>query len=168
MAELEAILGDITKLEVDAIVNAANRSLLGGGGVDGTIHRAAGPQLLEECRTLGGCDTGDAKATRGYQLPAKYVIHAVGPIWAGGQRKESQLLCRCYSRSLEIAHDLGLKSIGFPCISTGIYHYPKTDAAHIAVETVRKTFVKFSKIEKVVFVCFNEDDYDIYRSLLPE
>lgn len=166
MAELEVIQGDITKLEVDAIVNAANTSLLGGGGVDGAIHRAAGSQLLQECLRLGGCKTGDAKLTQGYNLQAKYVIHTVGPVWSGGNRNESNLLKSCYRRCMEIAHQNGIKTIGFPCISTGIYHFPIEQAANTAVETVQECLKSMPGIEKVVFVCFSERDFQIYQSVL--
>lgn len=171
---IEVIRGDIITLAVDAIVNAANESLLGGGGVDGAIHRAAGPELLVECATLGGCKTGDAKITPGYNLPAKFVIHTVGPVWppdaksSGGQvlqRKRDQaaeLLASCYRRSLEIAVENGVKSIAFPCISTGVYRYPKKEACGIAVETVRAFLRNHPEIKKVIFVCFNQSDYELY------
>lgn len=163
---MEAVLGDITVLSVDAIVNAANTSLLGGGGVDGAIHRAAGPQLLEECRRLGGCPVGEAKLTRGYKLRARYVIHAVGPVWNGGQSREPELLANCYQRSIEIADTHGLASIAFPCISTGVYRFPKNQAADIALSTVAECLGRMAKDFSVMFCCFSKDDYQIYRDRL--
>jgi O-acetyl-ADP-ribose deacetylase (regulator of RNase III) len=166
MASLEALRGDITRQEVDAIVNAANTSLLGGGGVDGAIHRAAGPELLEECKTLGGCPTGEARITRGYGLQARFVIHTVGPVWSGGSRGEAELLRRCYRSSLAIATDRNLRSLAFPSISTGAYRYPIEEAARIAVETVRESVRDPSPVELVRFVCFSPDDLRVYRELL--
>jgi O-acetyl-ADP-ribose deacetylase len=160
---IELIEGDITKLKVDAIVNAANSSLMGGGGVDGAIHRAAGPDLVAECRLLGGCKTGDAKATKGYKLPAAHVIHTVGPVWRGGEAGEDELLASCYRKSLEVADQLHVKSIAFPAISTGIYGFPKQGAAEIAVREVRGYT---GGIERVVFACFDAETADIYRGLL--
>jgi O-acetyl-ADP-ribose deacetylase (regulator of RNase III) len=162
MARLEVIEGDITQLDVDAIVNAANESLLGGGGVDGAIHRAAGPELLAECRLLRGCDTGDAKMTKGYKLIARHVIHTVGPVWRGGNAGEPELLASCYSRCLTIAEQHGLKSIAFPAISTGVYGYPKEPATEIAVRTVRSQ----AWIDEVIFCCFDKATADLYRQVI--
>ena len=167
MTRLTAIRADITTLDVDAIVNAANSSLLGGSGVDGAIHSAAGPDLLEECRLLAGCDTGDAKITQGYRLPARHVIHTVGPVWRGGENGEAELLASCYRRSLELASAHGLGTIAFPSISTGVYKFPKDAAARIAVETVRSALLAGSSVDSVTFVCFSDEDLDIYARLLP-
>ena len=166
MGELRALQANIATLSVDVIVNAANSSLLGGGGVDGAIHRAAGPRLLQECRLLGGCETGDAKLTRGYQLPARFIIHAVGPIWRGGAHGEPELLASCYRRSLAIAAERGCRSIAFPSISTGVYGYPIERAAPVAVGTVRDALSVSSKLEEVVFCCFSRRDLEVYESLL--
>jgi len=166
MGELRALLANIVTLSVDVIVNAANSSLLGGGGVDGAIHRAAGPDLLEECRRLGGCEPGDAKLTRGYQLPARFVIHAVGPIWRGGAHGEPELLASCYRRSLALAEERGCRSIAFPAISTGIYGYPIELAAEVAVGTVRAALPTPPALEEIVFCCFSRRDLEVYESLL--
>ncbi len=160
---LEVVVADITTLKVDAIVNAANQSLLGGGGVDGAIHRAAGKQLLAECRTLDGCATGDAKITAGYQLPARHVIHAVGPRWRGGGRGEAELLASCYSRALQIACENDCRTIAFPAISTGIYGYPKPQAAHVAVGTVAERLVRLDLPERVTFCCFDRESAALHE-----
>jgi len=165
---LEVVLGDITRLEVDAIVNAANESLLGGGGVDGAIHRAAGPELLEACRALGGAKTGDAKITPGFRLPARHVIHAVGPVWRGGDRGEPDLLASSYRRSLELAAEHGLRTIAFPSISTGAYGYPKEKASVVAVDEV-VSFLEGSALpEHVTFCCFSAADAQVYERLLQQ
>jgi len=165
-AEIDIVRGDITKLDVDAIVNAANTTLLGGGGVDGAIHRAAGPELLAECRTLGGCRLGEAKITRGYRLPARFVIHTVGPIWRGGKHGESETLANCYRNSLQLAVENGIKTIAFPAISCGAYDYPIQEAAQIALGTTREFLATEERIEKVIFVLWGEEIYEIYRELL--
>lgn len=167
MPEFKVTRGDITKLHVDAIVNAANTSLLGGGGVDGAIHRAAGPELLHACRLLHGCATGDAKATPGFRLPAKWIFHAVGPVWNGGHRGEPEKLSNCYRRSLELAREHGAKSIAFPAISTGIYRYPKRPAAEIAVKTCRE-LADACGLERIDFCCFDEATAEIYQQVLRE
>ncbi len=161
-AILRAVQGDITRLKIDAIVNAANASLLGGGGVDGAIHRAAGPELLAECRTLGGCATGEAKLTRAYCLPARYVIHTVGPVWQGGTQGEAEQLAACYRNALRLAVEHGCASIAFPCISTGVYGYPFELAADLAIATVRATLADCPGICEVVFCCFSRSDFDDY------
>ncbi len=167
-SRMTAVVGDITTLAVDAIVNAANSSLLGGGGVDGAIHRAAGPELLSECRALGGCPTGEARITRGHRLPARHVIHTVGPVYDGGNRGEPALLASCYAESLKLAGREGLATIAFPAISTGVYGYPKAQAARIAVETTRAWLSEHALPAKVVFCCFGEDDLAHYRRLLAD
>jgi O-acetyl-ADP-ribose deacetylase len=166
VATLEAVQGDITQQAVDAIVNAANTTLLGGGGVDGAIHRAAGPGLLEECRRIGGCPTGETRITRAYQLPARHVIHAVGPVWSGGRRGEPELLRGCYESALRLAREHGLTSIAFPSISTGAYRYPIDQAATIAVETVCQLVREPGPLELVRFVCFSAGDLAVYQRLL--
>lgn len=166
MSQIELIKADITSLKVDAIVNAANSSLLGGGGVDGAIHRAAGPGLLSECKTLGGCPVGDAKVTSAYNLLAKFVIHTVGPVWHGGTQNEEELLKNCYNNSLDIALHLKLRSIAFPNISTGVYRYPKDLAAEIAIRTVKEKLKASNEFEKVVFVAFDDENYDLYKTIL--
>jgi O-acetyl-ADP-ribose deacetylase (regulator of RNase III) len=161
---IELVRGDITEQDVDAIVNAANKSLLGGGGVDGAIHRAAGPELLAECRTLGGCETGEAKVTKGYRLPARYVIHTVGPVWYGGDQGEPELLASCHRRALELAAELGCRSVAFPAISTGVYGYPVELAAPIAIAAVRES--QRPPVELVCFVLFGDDHYRVFERAL--
>src|SRR2546425_11539503 len=168
MPTIEAVLGDVTSQRVDAIVNAANTTLLGGGGVDGAIHRAAGSELLAECRTLGGCPTGEARITQGYRLPARYVIHTVGPVWSGGKRREPELLRSCYVESLKLANAHGIKSVALPSISTGAYRYPIAQAARIAVETVREELSQATSVDLVQFVCFSAADLEVYRAILGE
>ena len=166
MGKIELVQGDITRQRVDAIVNAANRRLLGGGGVDGAIHRAAGPELLMECERLNGCETGQVKITSGYKLSAKSIIHAVGPIWKSGGQNEVSLLASCYKKALELASGRNLTSIAFPNISTGVYGFPKEKAAKIAIETVQEFLEKKSSIKKVWFVTFDADNYTLYKNLL--
>jgi O-acetyl-ADP-ribose deacetylase (regulator of RNase III) len=163
--KIQTVRGDITALNLDAIVNAANTTLLGGGGVDGAIHRAAGPELLAECRTLGGCEAGKAKITRGYKLPARFIIHTVGPVWSGGRRGEAQVLASCYRNSLQLAVENGIKTIAFPAISCGAYRYPVSEAAQIAVETTRKFLANNDKIDNVIFVVMNDEILEVYRGL---
>ncbi len=166
VGKIDIVRGDITKLDVDAIVNAANTTLLGGGGVDGAIHRAAGPELLAECRTLGGCEPGEAKITRGYRLPARFVIHTVGPIWHGGKHGEPETLANCYRNSLRLAVENGIKTIAFPAISCGAYGYPIPEAAQIALKTTREFLASEDKIDKVIFVLWGEEIYEAYRQAL--
>jgi O-acetyl-ADP-ribose deacetylase len=164
--KIEIARGDITKLNVDAIVNAANTTLLGGGGVDGAIHRAAGPELVAECRTLGGCQPGEAKVTRGYNLPARFVIHTVGPVWKGGKHGEPQILAKCYRNSLQLAAENGIKTVAFPAISCGAYGYPVSEAAQIALETTREFLASNDKIDKVIFVVTNDKIFAAYQQIL--
>ena len=166
MAVIEVLQGDITKLEVDAIVNAANRSLLGGGGVDGAIHRAAGRSLLEECKTLNGCETGQSKITKGYNLSAKYVIHTVGPVWSGGNKQERELLKSCYYTALELAREYNIKTIAFPSISCGVYRFPIEEACQIAISTVKEYLNNYDGFEKVIFINPSEDIVEIYKKNL--
>ena len=164
--KIEIHQGDITQLKVDAIVNAANTTLLGGGGVDGAIHRAAGPELLEECKALNGCKTGEAKITKGYDLPAKYVIHTVGPVWSGGNQNEPLSLANCYRNCFQLAVENKVKTIAFPAISTGVYRFPIEKATAIAVEETKKFLAKNDNLERVVFVCFGSEIYDAYELAL--
>ena len=166
MAVIEVLQGDITKLEVDAIVNAANRSLLGGGGVDGAIHRAAGRSLLEECKTLNGCETGQSKITKGYNLSAKYVIHTVGPVWSGGNKQEKELLKSCYYTALELARENNIKTIAFPSVSCGVYRFPIEEACKIAISTVKEYLNNYDGFEKVIFINPSEDIVEIYKKIL--
>ena len=166
MNRIQLVQGDITRLQVDAIVNAANTSLLGGGGVDGAIHRAAGPRLLKECRSLNGCRTGEAKITGAYNLPAKYVIHTVGPVWHGGSKNEVQLLANCYYHSLELASEYQIESVAFPNISTGVYRFPKLQAAQIAINKVKSFLDKNTVVKKVIFCAFDTENFELYKNLL--
>jgi O-acetyl-ADP-ribose deacetylase (regulator of RNase III) len=167
MGRIELVQGDITKQEVDAIVNAANESLLGGGGVDGAIHRAGGPAILEESRQLGGCETGDAKATTAGDLPARHVIHTVGPVWRGGDQGEAELLASCHRRALEVADELGSRTVAFPAISTGVYGYPVDQAARVALEATRDELAKHPDIDEVRFVLFSDEHLEAFRQHLP-
>ena len=166
MERIKLLRTDITKLDVDAIVNAANTSLLGGGGVDGAIHRAAGPDLLKKCSTLGGCKTGEAKITKGYRLLAKRIIHTVGPVWDGGRNSEDELLASCYRNSLRLAVENKIKTIAFPCISTGVYRFPKERAANIAITQIKDFLMTNKTVESVAFVCFDEENFKVYERLL--
>lgn len=166
LERLEILQGDITKLRIDAIVNAANSSLLGGGGVDGAIHRAAGPGLLEECRTLGGCRTGEARITKGYSLPARWVIHTVGPVWRGGDHDEDELLANCYRKSLALAREHGITTVAFPAISTGVYGFPVDRAARIAIREAKHFLQNDAALEKVILVCYDKRAYDIFTAAL--
>jgi O-acetyl-ADP-ribose deacetylase len=167
-ANIEIILGDITQLQVDAVVNAANNSLLGGGGVDGAIHKAAGPELLAECKTLNGCETGQAKITKGYRLSAKYVIHTVGPVWKGGNKNEAELLASCYRNSLKLAVENGVKTIAFPSISTGVYGYPLEHAAPVAIREIQNFLTGSDQIEQVIMACFDEKTLEAYKTALTQ
>ena len=168
MGKIELILGDITKQSVDAIVNAANTTLLGGGGVDGAIHRAAGPELLEECRRIRGCPTGEARITKAYRLPAKHVIHTVGPVWRGGKPNEEELLRNCYRNSMKLADENGVKTIAFPSISIGAYGFPIERAAPIALQVVHENLQTLKSLDKVTFVCFSQSDYDVYEKSMKQ
>ena len=165
---IEIVEGDITRQKVEAIVNAANTSLLGGGGVDRAIHRAAGPELLEECRTLGGCPTGQAKITKGYKLPAKWVIHTVGPVWSGGTRKEDELLASCYRNCFHLVEKYNIKTVAFPAISTGVYRFPLERATKIALTETKKFFEKNKSAEKIIFVCFDKQTFQCYKRVARE